>query len=735
MTNDLPIEHFMQRDLLECAPDVALGDAARLMRDARCGSILIVENGALLGIWTETDALTMAWDSPAVLERPIREFMNSPVKTIVASATLGETVFCMRGSGIRHIVVTDAAERPLGMVSQTDLVRHQSLEYFVSVREVGTVVPQAPLVIASTASLAEARSQMAAQRCDAMVVVGENGGYGIITARDVLHAAAERCVGASVGQVASFPLLTVQRSSSLFAARKLFMDRHIRHLGVCSENKVIGLLSFNDIMGDVEEGYIRELRSELRQQTEQLRHTESQIAAQTGMADAVFDSLPISVLVKDAKGTFLIANKMAGEVLGKPRGEIVGHSDRDVLPPEAAHCNAEDDARARATGQTLTREVKLADGRVLVAHKRAIQLDDSFYLIDASIDVTDWKLADALMISSHHVLELIVGGADLSVVLTTICQRMEVHLPQSMCSILLVDEDGRLRVSAAPSIAEAYLRGIDGVAIGPEVGSCGTAAFRREQVIVEDIATSPLWKVGGKHALKHGLRACWSTPFFSSERKVLGTFAIYFSEPRAPRESDMKVITHATRLASLAVERWRQIADLRRMATTDLLTGLPNRADFFDRAAEELRRASRFDRSPALLMMDLDRFKRINDRFGHGAGDEALRAFSKVLRATMREIDIVGRVGGEEFAAMLPETDLNGALLAAERLRVAVEALRIPLPGRETLIFTVSIGIAMPKQDEPIDRLMARADAALYVAKDNGRNRIECADGIPPSER
>lgn len=730
MTNDLPIENFMQRDLLECSPEVVLGDAARLMRDARCGSILVVENGSLLGIWTETDALTMTWDTPLVLERPIREFMSAPVKTIPISATLGETAFCMRGSGIRHVVVVNEAEQPVGMISQTDVIRHQGVEFFVSVREVGTVVQQVPLVIASTASISEARRQMAAQRCDAMVVVGEDGAYGIITSRDMLHAAAERCVGARVGELASFPLLTVQRTSSLFAARKLFMDRHIRHLGVCAEEKVVGLLSFNDIMGGVEEGYIRELRAELRQQTEQLRHTEWKFKEQTSMTEAVFDALPISVLVKDAKGTFLIANKMAGEVLGRPHKEILGRCDRDLLPAEAARCNAEDDARARAAGQTLTRETKLADGRVLVAHKRAVQLNDSSYLIDASIDVTNWKRADALMVSSHHVLELIVGGADLPVVLNAICQRMEVHLPQSMCSILLLHDDKRLRVSAAPSISDAYLRGIDGIAMGPEVGSCGTAAFRGEQVIVDDIATSPLWKIGGKHALKHGLRACWSTPFFSSERKVLGTFAIYFGEPRTPRDSDLEVITHATRLASLAVERWRQIADLRRMATTDLLTGLPNRADFFDHATDELRRTVRFDRPPVLLMMDLDRFKRINDQYGHGAGDEALRAFAGVLRKVMREVDMLGRVGGEEFAAMLPETDLEGGLLAAERLRAAVEAIEVSLPGSELLTFTVSIGVARPKPDEPLDRLMARADAALYAAKANGRNRVECAENF-----
>lgn len=731
MTNDLPIEHFMQQDLLECAPELALGDAASLMRDSRCGSILVVDGGALLGIWTETDALTMAWEEPAILERPIRDFMSSPVRTVAVTATLGETAYRMRASGIRHMVVVDAAERPLGMISQTDVIRHQGVEFFVHVREVGSVVQQAPLIIAASATLAEARRQMVAYRRDAMVVIGDDGANGIITARDVLRAAAERRVEAAVGELASFPLLTVPRTSSLFAARKLFLDRRIRHLGVGDGERVVGLLSFNDIMGGVEEGYIRELRAELRQQSEQLRQSERQMKLQTSLAEAVFDALPISVLVKDAKGTFLIANKMAEDMLGKSRVEILGRSDRDLLPPEAVRRNAEDDARARASGQTLTRESRLADGRVLVAHKRVAQLGDNSYLIDASIDVTDWKRADALMVSSHHVLELIVGGADLPVVLNAICQRMEVHLPGAMCSILLLDGDDRLRVSAGPSIPEAYLRGIDGVAIGPKVGSCGTAAFLGEQVIVADIAGSSLWEVGGKHALKYGLRACWSTPFFSSERKVLGTFAIYFGEPRAPRASDLEVIAHATRLASVAVERWRQIADLRRMATTDLLTGLPNRAAFFDHAADELRRACRFERLPVLIMMDLDRFKHINDQFGHGAGDEALRAFSGVLLGVMREVDILGRVGGEEFAAMLPETDLEGGLLAAERLRAAVEAIDVPLAGGGVLSFTVSIGVARPRLDEPLDRLMARADAALYAAKNNGRNRVECAEVVP----
>ena len=733
MSSDLPIRNFMQRDLLECAPDMVLGDAARLMRDSRCGSILVVDNGALVGIWTETDALTMVWDTPEVLEQPIRVYMSSPVKTAAASASLVEVAYLMRSSGIRHMVVIDEARRPVGMISQTDVIRHQGVEFFVHLREVGSVVQRVPLVVDVGASLSEVRQKLVAHNCDAAVVTGDDGEPGIITSRDVLRAAAERRVEATVGELASFPLLAVPRTSSLFAARKLFIDRRIRHLGVADDGKIVGLLSFDDIMGGVEESYIRELRTELRQQTELLRESERQIRQHTSMTEAVFDALPISVLVKDQKGTFLIANRMAASILGKPCSEIIGRSDRDLLPADVIRANAEDDARARATGQTLTRETKLGDGRVLIAHKRAIPLSDSFYLIDASIDVTDWKRADSLMLSSHHVLELIVGGADLSVVLSAICQRMEVHLPQSKCSILLLSDDGRLRVSAGPSLPDAYLNGIDGVAIGPEVGSCGSAAYRGEPVVVEDIAASSLWKIGGKHALAHGLRACWSTPFFSSERRVLGTFAIYFGEPRAPSSADLEIINHATRLASVAVERWRQIADLRRMATTDLLTGLSNRADFFGRASDELRRAHRFDRPPTLLMIDLDRFKRINDQFGHGTGDEALRAFANTFRAVMREVDILGRVGGEEFSAILPETALEGGMLAAERLRAAVEAIEVPLPDGGFLSLTVSIGVARPWPDEPLDRLMARADAALYAAKDNGRNRIECADDVSAS--
>ena len=721
--SELLIDKLMQRSLLECGPEAPVGEAARLMRDARCGSILIVEDGKLLGIWTESDALSMSADR---LDQPIRMSMTAPVHTVPVMSTLPDVAHRMRSLGVRHMVVVEEGNRPVGMVSQTDVIRHQGVEFFVHAREVASVVRVAPPTVDAGATLAEARQSMVERHCDALVVTGASAGFGILTARDVMRALAERRIDANVSDFASFPLLTIPLSASLFSARKLFQDHQIRHLGVTDASQVVGLLSFDDIMHGVEEAYVRELRQELRVQAEQLRRSERQIQQQASLTEAVIDALPISLMVKDASGSFVLANRVACDGLGRLREEVIGRSDRDLFASDVVMRHAEDDARARVAGQAIAREVMRSDGHTVIEHRRVVRIGEQSLLINASIDVTDWKRADALMVSSHHVLELIAGGAELPIVLNAICQRVELHLPKSMCSILLLEED-RLRAGAAPSLPEAYVRGIDGVQIGPNVGTCGTAAYRGEAAIAEDIATSPFWQTGGKHALKHGLRACWSTPFFSSDRKVLGTFAIYYAEPRSPTATDLEVIDYATRLASIAVERWRQIADLRRMATTDLLTGLLNRAAFIDRAADEIRRTARFQRPLALLMADLDRFKGINDNYGHAAGDAALRACAKVLREVMRAIDIGGRFGGEEFSLLLPETNCEGATLAAERLRQAVESILVEVGG-ETIPFTVSIGVAMLHPEEPLDRLIARADSALYVAKNNGRNRVECAD-------
>lgn len=168
-------------------------------------------------------------------------------------------------------------------------------------------------------------------------------------------------------------------------------------------------------------------------------------------------------------------------------------------------------------------------------------------------------------------------------------------------------------------------------------------------------------------------------------------------------------------------------------ATTDHLTGLFNRRAFLEAANQMYARQGARGEAVTLLMFDLDKFKSINDRFGHGVGDSALKVFAKVASLNIRSTDVLGRLGGEEFAAIFPE-ETEGAIQVAERLRLAFEAAGIMIDGHE-IGATVSIGVATSYAAAPnLDALLLRADEALYVAKNSGRNRYHVAPDEPGCE-
>jgi diguanylate cyclase (GGDEF)-like protein len=171
---------------------------------------------------------------------------------------------------------------------------------------------------------------------------------------------------------------------------------------------------------------------------------------------------------------------------------------------------------------------------------------------------------------------------------------------------------------------------------------------------------------------------------------------------------------------------------MRSLATVDSLTGMLNRRAFFEHADSARQLALRLRKPIALLMLDIDHFKRLNDGFGHACGDEALKVFADTARGVLRDHDLIGRLGGEEFALALPGTTLEGALEAAERLRLAVT--EAPMLGcAPTYRMTVSIGVVIIGAGEELTAALARADHALYAAKTGGRNRVEV--GAPMLKR
>jgi PAS domain S-box-containing protein len=179
-------------------------------------------------------------------------------------------------------------------------------------------------------------------------------------------------------------------------------------------------------------------------------------------------------------------------------------------------------------------------------------------------DITGKKQGESLAEGQKHVLELIARGAPLDETLTALARIIEAQYEEMYCSILLLDADGQhLRHGAAPRLPQSYTKAIDGATIGAEVGSCGTAAFMRRAIYVEDIAVDPLWKDYKHLALPLGLRACWSTPIIDLNGQVLGTFAMYYLQPALPTEQHLRLIDLATHTAAICIGRHKQVQALR----------------------------------------------------------------------------------------------------------------------------------------------------------------------------
>lgn len=465
------------------------------------------------------------------------------------------------------------------------------------------------------------------------------------------------------------------------------------------------------------------------------------------------------------------------------------------------------------------------------------------------------KAAEHREQARSHVLEQLSKGAPLSTILKLITQGVEQAHPKMICSILLLDDKKQcLFLGAAPSLPSFYNNAIDGVVIGDNVGSCGTAAFRGERVIVDNIQTHPYWTPFKELAAKAKLGSCWSQPIINNENKVLGTFAIYHRMPSQPSKFEIQLIESYASLAALVIETSRVENEIRiaatafesqegmlvtnahktilrvnraftkitgysaaevlgkspailsshrhdkafyeamwssinqigywegeicnrrkngevfpehlaisavmnaagtvtnyvatltditlrkeaadkieRLAYYDPLTQLPNRRLLLDRLNQALLTSTRNGHEGALLFLDLDHFKTLNDTLGHDVGDILLTQVAHRLTLCVREGDSVARLGGDEFVVILEQLSQQPIDAAAQTEAVAQKILlTINQPyqlGSEDYTCSASIGATLfSKNPMSIDELLKQADIAMYQAKKSGRNTLRFFD-------
>ncbi|MEQ8695000.1 MAG: EAL domain-containing protein [Bauldia litoralis] len=346
----------------------------------------------------------------------------------------------------------------------------------------------------------------------------------------------------------------------------------------------------------------------------------------------------------------------------------------------------------------------------------------------------DESLSQYLLALEHEVLIVVATNQDLGAAMDLLCRRVEEVVPGVVTSILAVDDEGRLRPLAGPSVPEVFTRSIDGLPIGPNTGSCGTAAYRREPVECHDLETDPLWQDYKAIPLQHGLKACWSSPILAKDGRAVGSFAFYYREKRGPSAIDLQIVESCIHLCTIAIEHDRAREQIRRIAYVDPITGLPNRSAFQSRGEAILAEAKATGRTLAVHYLDLDDFKGVNDTLGHRVGDMALHQIGERLLEVACKEALITRLGGDEFAILQPDARpvdaerLSGAVLASFETDFVVEGHVISLGA--------SCGIARaPDDGVTLIELMKNADLALYRAKADGRGRCrfflpEMADAV-----
>ncbi len=345
-------------------------------------------------------------------------------------------------------------------------------------------------------------------------------------------------------------------------------------------------------------------------------------------------------------------------------------------------------------------------------------------------DITSRKLMEEAEKEQRQFNEAMIDSAsalnstlDFDEVLDRILTNLEKVIPHNVANIMLVSEGGEVKIVRAHGYGAKELQSLfqNGQLSVSETPFLLKMAMSGSPIVIPDTLSDSSWV---KSPGMERTRSYLGVPIFV-KGKIMGYINVESVQTCDYNQSHGKRLMAFADQAALAIENSRMFEKLEQMAVVDTLTGLYSRRHFSDLGGKEIERARRYGNPLSLLMIDLDHFKNFNDTFGHAVGDQILVEVANTIGTTLRKIDIPGRLGGEEFAVLLPETNLQNGMLVAERLRQAISGLRIPVKDRIIDTITASFGLAT-LCDNHIDlqTLITSADMAMYKAKENGRNMV-----------
>jgi len=564
------ISKIVSRQVITVTPETSANKAVAIMAHAGISCLVIAEKKRPLGIFTERDLVRVVDRHSDLSGQTIGALMTSPILTIPGNLSIFEAYNLMLTNSIRHHVVVNASGYLLGVMSQSDLINHLGLEYFVELRKVEQVMSSRVATIAPHLSLDVALAQMAGPGISCVVVTEGGKPLGIITERDIVRLVAKDIDTASVvmKEVMSSPVISVPAGTTIHHAALLMKQEKIRRVVVVApQGSLVGIITQSDIIKGLEEKYIESLQEIIREKEDIVQQTAHELIDKTVYLDNILRSaIDMAIIATDIDLRIKYFNPVAEKIFGYETAAVVGRS--------------------------------------------AIEL---------------------------HALAGIAAE----------------------------------RLSRAKEIV------------------------RRRK----------------KHT-------------FTAQFGVNGELRLYDGNLSGILDRQKHLVGFVLMLHDIT-ERRKQEEMIHHLAYHDALTGLPNRVLLSDRLTQTMSTAQRYNQRGALMLLDLDHFKDINDTLGHSMGDLLLCEVSKRLVTLLRKSDTVSRMGGDEFVLLLP--NLPNPESSATIAGKIVRAFRLPFlcEGHELKV-SASIGIAdFPSDGMDEETLLKMADIALYRVKERGRDNFQ----------
>lgn len=338
-------------------------------------------------------------------------------------------------------------------------------------------------------------------------------------------------------------------------------------------------------------------------------------------------------------------------------------------------------------------------------------------------DISPRKRAELLQAEQNRVLHMVMADQDIDTILSEIVSFADGQIPYSACAILLLnDSNTHYTTVLSQRYPERIIRLLQGLAVRHGNGVGAEAVLRRAPYIVTDVTTDPVVEQLRPHMDTHTHPSCGAWPIIGKEGQILGVFTALLKENQAPSPEYLQLANIAADLASVAIESRKADERIRHLAHYDDLTGLPNRFLCTQHVSNAITHAEHRNGMVAVFLMDLDRFKNINDTFGHEAGEQVLQEIAQRFRNCLRELDILARVGGDEFIVLVD--DFDDPLQLGEIGQKLLAEARKPfiIDGQEAQL-SASIGIATyPGDGNNAQTLIKNADIAMYRAKHHGKD-------------